>query len=153
MGSLQGVVYDRKKSIKIANVDGEKGGESGEIFVARALRWWQESVLARVQEMPDRDRPYDILAVTHGGFISALVRGLMQSQLMEAPADPMPRWVCLNVSITTVAIRRDGIAVLEKYGDISHLLAKDIASVQVNVDEVKVDESDGAGREAGSGTN
>jgi len=134
MGTLEGAVYNHKKSLE--EVEKELG-ESGQDFVVRAVRWWQESVLVRVQEMPARDLPYEILTVTHGGFIASLVRGLMQSQLMEAPGGLTSKWVCLNVSITTVAIRRDGKSVLEKYGDISHLLANEIVSVQVNVDELK----------------
>lgn len=125
-------MYDKKKSI---NLDGSDG-ETREALVRRALQWWQDLV-HRVQGLSARDTPYAVLAVTHGGFISKLVQALIETGFMASDAITSNWTVCMNASVTTICIQQDGKAVLEKYGDVSHLLSKNVEAVAINVDEVK----------------
>ncbi len=71
--------------------------------------------------------------VSHGGFISTLVKTLLARGKMTGSEDHKGLWKCWNCSVTTIDIEKDGTARLVRYGDISHLDGK-FKVIDSNVD-------------------
>ncbi|KXN92256.1 hypothetical protein AN958_08709 [Leucoagaricus sp. SymC.cos] len=129
MGELQGqAVYGSAKLPM-----GESTIETNHAFSTRALTWWKKAIVDYTASLPLREEPYRILAVSHGGFISTLVRNLIHGgQLISEKVVILPS--LRNVSVTT--IEWDGkVWRLVKYGDASHLST---GPLEHNVDEIRI---------------
>jgi broad specificity phosphatase PhoE len=107
--------------------------ETSESFVGRALEWWNNSVLQYLSTAPARDTPYQILVVSHGGWIGTLVRTLVNSRKLRT-AEGIALGKCFNVSVTRIEMTDDRDGRVTKYGDISHLVSKRVETI--NADEV-----------------
>ncbi|KAL5511308.1 hypothetical protein ACEPAH_4524 [Sanghuangporus vaninii] len=127
MGDLQGAKIGQYDKSKLP-----KSVETGPQFTRRAISWWMETIEQKLPTLPIQSRVYNILIVSHGAFISTLIRELVLSKRLDA-APNVAIGPCFNSSITTIAMRRDGRGVLERFADISHLLTPAVAS---NADEI-----------------
>lgn len=124
MGEMQGKVYHRAFSTR--------GGETVEAFEARALGWWDRYVIDALEALTLRDVPYHIVATTHGGFVSTLVRALIRR---DSISSNVVVWTCLNASVTTIeVVRGGGKGKLTKYSGVEHLSRMEKDLVQTNVD-------------------
>lgn len=106
--------------------------EKTEEFYGRAVEWWNLSIIHYLASQPARDRPYDILVVSHGGLIGILLRTLINSKKLRR-AEGVSIGKCFNVSVTIIEMDDDEKGTVIKYGDISHLIRK---VVETNADEV-----------------
>ncbi|KAL5489968.1 hypothetical protein ACEPAI_4801 [Sanghuangporus weigelae] len=127
MGELQGVKIGQYDKTKLP-----KSVETGPQFTRRAIEWWMETIERKLPTLPIQPRTYNILIISHGAFIATLTRELVLSKRLDA-APNVTIGSCFNTSITTIAMRRDGRGVLERYADISHLL---MPAVVMNADEI-----------------
>lgn len=111
--------------------------------MARARGWWKDTVLSyasgltAASALSPRDPP-DVLVVSHGGFISTLLRGLTADGSVKC-AESVQVGNCPNTAISIVEIHRVGQGkelkgLLVKYGDIKHLEGG-VGVVQGNADE------------------
>lgn len=127
MGDLQG------KAMSSTTMPSKNSSiEKTEQFTSRAVQWWNTLFLPYLSALPARDTPYQILAVSHGGWIRTLVRTLINSRkLMKA--DDIAIGKCLNVSVTKIEMEDNWNGTVTKYGDISHLVGK---FVETNADEL-----------------
>jgi broad specificity phosphatase PhoE len=129
MGDLQG-----KAVSPIALPSENRSIEKTELFASRAVKWWNISVVQYLSNLPTRDTPYQLLVVSHGGWIGMLVRTLVNSRKLRT-AKGIAVGRCLNVSVTRIEIdsedNRNGT--VTKYGDVSHLVGN---FVETNADEL-----------------
>ncbi|THV03915.1 phosphoglycerate mutase-like protein [Dendrothele bispora CBS 962.96] len=96
--------------------------ESTEAFSARALAWWDSEIVNGLCKQTPEGSVADqrtVLLVSHGGFISGLVRMLIKSGRIQA--EPITNWTCFNVSVTTIEMENSGKGRLVKYSDTTHL--------------------------------
>ncbi|KAI0807774.1 hypothetical protein C8Q74DRAFT_1229241 [Fomes fomentarius] len=129
-------------------------------FMARSVKWWNESILRHVQrnaselesklkllsaQAPEPTNtaadisgleldfePVHILVVSHGGLIGSLVTNLIGSRKVRA-AEGVTISRCFNASISVVELYPDGKGVLLSYADTTHLngdLVQDNADVR-----------------------
>jgi len=112
MGEFQGKVYGSAKT-------GSSNAETDHALGARAMAWWRDAIVACTAPLSIGREPYNILVVSHGGFISTLVKNLIRSSKVTSDAVKiLPSLPNVSVSV----IEWDGeIWRLVKYGDISHL--------------------------------
>jgi len=132
MGELQGQVYSARLMAA-----GLSYAESAEDMSARAVSWWNDTILKHVSSLPvapDSDSPSNILVVSHGGFIGILVRGLIGSGKITR-AEGVHVGKCLNTAVAIIDMQEDGLGQLVQYGNIAHLLTKKMDVVEGNVDE------------------
>ena len=106
--------------------------EKTELFAGRTIKWWNTSILQYLSNLPARDTPYEVLIVSHGGWIATLVRTLVNSRKLKI-AEGIATGKCLNVSVTRIEMQDNRNGTVTKYGDISHLVGK---VVQTNADEL-----------------
>jgi broad specificity phosphatase PhoE len=127
MGDLQG------KAVTPTTLASQNSSiEKTEQFANRAVKWWNTLILQYLSALPARDTPYQILVVSHGGWIGTLVRTLINSRkLMKA--DDITIGKCLNVSVTKIEMEDNRNGTVTKYGDVSHLVGK---FVETNADEL-----------------
>jgi broad specificity phosphatase PhoE len=123
MGDLQG-----KKNSRFSD---HSSIEKTELFYSRAVSWWNTSILQYLGDLPTRKDPYNVLIVSHGGWIGTLVRTLINSRKLKTKEGVFVG-NCFNTSVATIEIETNGTATVVKYGDISHLIRK---VVEVNSDE------------------
>lgn len=112
MGELQGMVYGSVKT-------GSPTAETSHALSVRAMVWWRDAIVERTASLSMGGEPYNILVVSHGGFISTLVKSLVRSGKVTADrVKILQNLPNMSVSI----IEWDGVTWrLVKYGDISHL--------------------------------
>lgn len=126
MGVLQGVhhtAYDRTKT--------HAGMESGEAFTERAAEWWNRAIAKHLPEFSETAFPLNVLIVSHGAYITTLVRALCAAGIV-VPLPGIRFGSVYNTSITIIDMRRDRRGKLLKYADISHLAEPAVAH---NADE------------------
>ncbi|KIM79625.1 hypothetical protein PILCRDRAFT_823162 [Piloderma croceum F 1598] len=126
MGNLQGQAIS-----PTATASGNRSIETMALFASRAVRWWNK-FLQYLSTLPVRDTPYEILVVSHGGWIGALVRTLVNSRKLRT-AEGVAIGKCLNVSVTRIEMDDNRNGTVTKYGNISHLVGK---WVETNADEL-----------------
>ncbi|KAJ3760805.1 phosphoglycerate mutase-like protein [Lentinula raphanica] len=112
----------------------DETAESVASFLKRALSWWDTDIVAGSTNTPGKT-PHELLVVSHGGFISSLVKNLISSGRVEAEAGQVTNWTCLNLSITTIEMEKGLKPRLVRYSDISHLETEEL--VQYNADVLK----------------
>lgn len=129
MGELQGtpVFRDWKKAIK--------GGESLEDYKHRTQNWWTTSLLpCALSSFSEVGEQRNILVMSHGGFITTLVRELLASGQLEC-ANDIVMGQCFNTAVAVIEVHGRkvegekltiGKAVLVKYGDVSHLGTEEV---------------------------
>ena len=122
-GKLPGT-YDRKQLAKTA--------EPSSQFALRTLQWWEETIGRHLPKLNPDSGVENVLAVSHGSYISTLCRALFNSGIIEVPPD-MEYSRCYNTSITIIDMRNDKRGFLLKYCDISHLTEP---VVETNADEI-----------------
>ncbi|KAJ4478476.1 phosphoglycerate mutase-like protein [Lentinula aciculospora] len=108
--------------------------ESVASFLDRALSWWDMEIIKRLAGAGG-NRPQEVLVVSHGGFISSLVKNLISSGRVEAKPEQVTNWTCFNLSITTIDMKEGSKPLLVSYSNISHLKAEEL--VQYNADVLK----------------
>jgi broad specificity phosphatase PhoE len=140
MGALQGTRPGRMKSRSLPPTV-----ETSSAFVDRALRWWDSTILplSRAdiisEELPTsnndvEEEPICVLVVTHGAYISTLVRaGLIAERNFRG------RLKCnaplYNTSITVVQVDEGGATgEVLVFADVNHLLTPATAR---NADELR----------------
>lgn len=127
MGDLQGKVFSSEAMSKYSHTM-----ERSEDFAVRASKWWS-TTLQRLSELQaHQEQPYNVLIVSHGGWIQTLMRTLVNSRKLKV-AKGVAINSCLNVSVTTIETDGNRKGVVVKYGDVSHLITKAVAS---NADEL-----------------
>jgi broad specificity phosphatase PhoE len=109
------------------------GAESVADMSTRVAAWWKENIDALAAEASD-EGPRSVLVVSHGYFISLLVRGLVTSGVVEC-ALGVRVGRCANTSVSVLELRRDGGGRVTKFGNTSHLMAA-TAENDVNNEEV-----------------
>ncbi|KAJ7161500.1 phosphoglycerate mutase-like protein [Mycena crocata] len=134
LGDLQG----RKISagLKLATA-ADPTVEPEAAFAARAIGWWKKAILQRTLALPARETaPYNVLVMSHGGFIGVLVRTLIGSG--KARCAPGVVVMSLrNSSVTIVEVESDKLATVVQFGDVAHLTEKlEEKMVDTNADEV-----------------
>lgn len=127
MGDLQGKAVSR-----VSLLSDNPSIEKMELFVGRAVEWWNTFILQYLSILPARDTPYQVLVVGHGGWIGKLVRTLVNFRRLRT-AEGIVIGKCRNVSVTRIEIKGDGNCIMTKYGDISHLVGDKL--VETNADE------------------
>ena len=115
MGELEGK-RARKGVALVAMVD--KNLETAVAFNLRAVSWWNANILESM--INGVEEPRNILVTTHGGFIMALVRGLIGCKKARC-GKGVVIWKCLNTSVSVLEVLEDKTAVVVQYGDVSHL--------------------------------
>ncbi|KIY71066.1 phosphoglycerate mutase-like protein [Cylindrobasidium torrendii FP15055 ss-10] len=139
LGQLQGKTYAEKRAA--VNINNDPTAEAGDVFLKRGLEWWDEMVTEAAQV-----GAANVLAVSHGGFISTLVKGLLRNgKVTSEMADGGQNlWKCWNCSITSIDIDLEtAAATLIKYGDTAHLDGK-FKMVESNVDVQAEEAADAA---------
>ena len=106
--------------------------EKTELFAGRTIKWWNTSILQYLWNLPARDTPYEVLIVSHAGWIETLVRTLVNSRKLKI-AEGISIGECPNVSVTRIEMEDNRNGTVTKYGDISHWVGK---VVQTNADEL-----------------
>ncbi|TFK42375.1 phosphoglycerate mutase-like protein [Crucibulum laeve] len=131
MGSLQGSsMAPGARMVSAVDETVENGSE----FVKRGVRWWNRRIVDYARSLPPRETPYNILVVSHGGFIGTLTRNLIESRKVKCAKDVVI-WKCFNTSISIIELGENGKGTLLQYGGIAHLEDK---AVESNADEVDV---------------
>jgi broad specificity phosphatase PhoE len=128
MGDLQGKAFS-----PAALASNDLSMEKTELFAGRAVRWWNKFILQYLSTVPVRDTPYEVLVVSHGGWIGTLVRTLVNSRKLKAAEGIVITGTCLNVSVTRIEMEDNRNGAVTKYGDISHLVGN---FVETNADEI-----------------
>ncbi|KAK0496832.1 phosphoglycerate mutase-like protein [Armillaria luteobubalina] len=129
LGTLQGQTHAQKRAF--GDINSDPTAEKSDAFVKRSLSWWDNSIRHHLETLPDRATPYHILVVSHGGFISTLIKNLVAKKRI-AKAVNGDDWRCYNCSVSVIDIRKDGKAELVQYSDISHLGSRKV--VENNAD-------------------
>lgn len=120
----------------------DDSAETISAFEARTFSWWEKTLLRDISQLSARDTAYDILVVTHGGFISTLVRSLMQTKKLKSAAKRELEassivWNCPNTSVTIIDVEQQEVGIsaaeLVQYAGIEHLKLESNL-VQNNVD-------------------
>lgn len=115
MGVLSGVhhtAYDRTKK--------HVGMESGEAFTQRTAEWWNRVIAKHLPEFSETSSPLNVLIVSHGAYITTLVRALCAARIV-VPLPGVRIGSVYNTSVTIIDMRRDRRGKLLEYADISHL--------------------------------
>lgn len=88
------------------------------MFRVRTITWFDATVVPLAAS-----GAHTVLAVSHGAFIATLLRTLFETERF-VPADgvDVDRTRIYNCSVTVLEVRADGGGVVERFGDISHLL-------------------------------
>ncbi|KAF9059091.1 phosphoglycerate mutase-like protein [Rhodocollybia butyracea] len=126
LGKLEGKHLSERR-----NYTDDETAESPESFAVRALDWWDTTV-KELTEAPGK-KPYEVLVVSHGGFISALVKNLISTGRVETEPNQVTNWICFNLSITKIEVEEGSKARLVTYSDISHLKASDLVTYNADV--------------------
>jgi len=137
MGDLQGKPLSAAARLSenpttMPSVSENSSIEKTELFAGRTIKWWNTSILQYLSNLPARDTPYEVLIVSHGGWIATLVRTLVNSRKLKI-AEGIAIGECPNVSVTRIEMEDNRNGTVTKYGDISHLVGK---VVQTNADEL-----------------
>lgn len=119
MGVMEGRKYGRSSMTTRATWSDE-GAETPNDFKGRGFAWWEELV-QMLLGLKDRDEPYNVLAVSHGGFIGTLVRQLIQTQNVRNERMLVVQRTLLNCSISLIELNDDGEGLLVKYSDVEHM--------------------------------
>lgn len=106
--------------------------EKMELFYARAAKWWNASILQNLSDLPTRDEPYNVLVVSHSGWIGMLVRTLINSKRLKMK-EGVSMGKCFNTAVVTIELEVDGTGTVVNYGDISHLIHK---VMETNADDL-----------------
>ncbi|KAK0463578.1 phosphoglycerate mutase-like protein [Desarmillaria tabescens] len=117
LGRLQGQTQAQKRAF--GDINSDPTAESSDAFITRSLSWWDDSIRHHLETLPDRATPYRILVVSHGGFISTLIKNLLAKKCI-AKAVNVNDWRCYNCSVSIIDIRKDKAEIVQ-YSDISHL--------------------------------
>jgi probable phosphoglycerate mutase len=92
---------------------------------SRGIKWWKDVILKHVSKssLNDPVRPEYILVVSHGGFISNLVRGLLGARhVTEDPSLVLKTGRVLNTGVTEIEVDRTTLkGILLRYSDVAHL--------------------------------
>ncbi|KAE9398984.1 phosphoglycerate mutase-like protein [Gymnopus androsaceus JB14] len=131
-GKLEGLPISAKR----AQTGLDETAENIQIFLNRALTWWDTQIVDGLTKAPGK-KPHQVLVVSHGGFISALVKNLISSGRVKAEAE-ITNWICFNVSVTTIEVEENSEARLVRYSDVQHLKVDELVSY--NADVVKAAE-------------
>ncbi|ESK90189.1 phosphoglycerate mutase [Moniliophthora roreri MCA 2997] len=154
LGGLQGKLLSEKRAFLATFPGGiDSAAEAAEAFIDRTLKAWDDHIVPLVSKpipttclvsgvqgedyvtkevQPDR---HEVLVVSHGGFIGALVQNLLLTKRIVPLNESTARsWKCYNASITTIDLDEDGKGRLLKYGDISHLGAASAKVTQIIAD-------------------
>ncbi|EEB92724.1 hypothetical protein MPER_08727 [Moniliophthora perniciosa FA553] len=154
LGGLQGKLLSEKRAFLATFPGGiDPTAEPAEAFAHRALKAWDDHIVPLVSKpipttrlvtgvqggeyrtkevQPDR---HEVLVVSHGGFIGALVQNLLLTKrVVPLNESTIWSWKCYNASITTIDLDKDGKGRLLKYSDISHLGAASAKVTQVVAD-------------------
>jgi broad specificity phosphatase PhoE len=114
MGSLEGQVYGTIKQP-------EHDYESREDFFDRCKCWWDTWIVQVLVDQEPREKPYNIIATSHGGFLGELVKDyLVNRGQVKLGKDVRVGW-CDNASISLIELDKAGKWTLVKYSDIDHL--------------------------------
>ncbi|KAF8891243.1 phosphoglycerate mutase-like protein [Infundibulicybe gibba] len=133
MGELQGKVVLPTEWANITPT-GTSTIETGTNFNARAIGWWNRWVLQYIRSLEKRDDPYNVLVVTHGGFINTLVRGLVDSRKARYGKGVTMK-KCVNCSITVIEVAASNKGIIVQCNDASHMA---VSVVKANADEINV---------------
>ncbi|TFK76207.1 phosphoglycerate mutase-like protein [Pluteus cervinus] len=130
MGSLQG----RPGSEWRGNA---QGMEASTALMARALTWWDRMLAENgVTRQGEEGDVVHILAVSHGGWIGTLLRGLIERKWAKC-GKGVSIGETLNCSVTIIEVKHDRSAVIAQFGGVSHLDHNDDVVVG-NADEQAV---------------
>lgn len=117
MGSLQG----RPGSEWRRNA---QGMEASTALMARALTWWDRMLVENGVTRQGEDNldkgVVHILAVSHGGWIGTLLRGLIERKWAKCGTG-VSIGQTLNCSVTIIEVKHDRSAVIVQFGDVAHL--------------------------------
>jgi probable phosphoglycerate mutase len=113
MGELQGQVYGTRLAGGVPSM------EARAALARRALAWWRMNVAEYTASLVLREEPYNILAVSHGGFLGILMESLVKAG-DAGPADGVALGWLPNASVSL--IEWDGQkGTIVRYGDDGHL--------------------------------
>jgi probable phosphoglycerate mutase len=135
MGDMQGQPV-KSKNKWVMGRDNCVEPESSTSFIDRMVSWWNKTILEGIASRPLSGDPYHILATTHGGVIGTMVRNLIQNGQVNC-AQGVIIWFCGNTSITIIDVGQDGLGIVTKYGDVSHV-RKGEDEIETNADEVQI---------------
>ena len=140
MGSLEGTKLPPQ--VRKAVLRNEDAIETGDQMKERAIAWWQEAIIpVAKQRLEEHGReqtlePLNVLATSHGGLINVFTNAAILEGLFEAaPGVGFGR--CWNTAVAIIEVDESLKGRIVKYGDISHLLQRQV--VDANVDEVETD--------------
>jgi probable phosphoglycerate mutase len=117
------------KTVKERTNTSKDGQESVADMSDRVAGWWRDSIGSYARELEavntggeseERRKPQHVLVVSHGYFISLLLRGLIDSGTVKDEAGLMGRWIG-NASISVVELDEDGRGLLSKFADVDYL--------------------------------
>lgn len=128
MGELQGQVLGQAKISGVGPMI-----ETGPAFIKRALAWWGREIVDYTASLPPRKDPYNILVVSHGGFIGTLVRRLIEIGKLS-PEKGVVVAACSNTSVSLIEWSGNRGKIV-RYGDASHLST---GPVDLNADEIRI---------------
>ena len=113
MGSMEGV----HASIMGRHLPAD--AEPGPVFQQRCLKWWDDCIIP-IARKPSDEEEANIIVVTHGAYISGLIRGGLASRNYRGRGFRGPLF---NTSISVVLVDSGGKGgEVIKYGDRMHLL-------------------------------
>ncbi|TRM58586.1 histidine phosphatase superfamily [Schizophyllum amplum] len=134
LGQLQGKQVGTRIS-----TDDDPSMEPHSKVAGRALAWWDQYIVAPAKS-PDAS-PFKALVVSHGGFISMLVKALLNNGRASVASGVSTQSRILNASITTIEVSRavDGKVrgVVVRCSDAGHLeRAEGVEVLQASADEM-----------------
>ncbi|KAI0312499.1 histidine phosphatase superfamily [Amylostereum chailletii] len=116
MGKWEGVAIERRRQASKREAEGgESGVESVESVSRRAAEWWEGAIGGL-----DSEREREVLVVSHGYWISVLVRGLIGSGRV-AVAEGVSIGKVGNTAVAVIVVDGEGKGVLKSHGDVGHL--------------------------------
>ena len=157
MGDMQG------KSIKDWGRPMPANMEPTDVFAGRADGWWERHIVRCVAGLreggggeegnegtgsdaadDEKGAPMNILVVSHGGLIRALLSGLLRHEKLVlgegVGVDVARRMRCANASITVIEVDASGAGRLVQLADTRHLEVEQL--VVGNVDVVEDDDDE-----------
>lgn len=125
MGDMQGIAMPHWRGALPANM------EPAAAFVARADRWWSDTVLrvASARAMHDGElrgsekaEEENVLVVSHGGLMHVLLQNLIESRkLRTGRGVDVGRYRFPNASVTVIEVEKNGKGTVQLFADTTHL--------------------------------
>lgn len=144
MGDMQGMPIGSWKGRALP-----ENMESAAAFAGRAVQWWQEHVLGHVSESAkgaagvrggaDGGEAKQVLVVSHGGLMYAMVQELIKSGQVEVGRGvDIGQCRFPNASVSVIEVNENKIGTLVKFADTAHLIEMELVKGNADIVDGKL---------------